>query len=121
MHSDNPLMSAGRWMTALVVQEEVEVEVEAEAEVEVKAEVEVEVEVEVDAAIGWRVTLRALAAWTSSVETNEGDLFPSTMVQAYYLLKESYKHSFRFSRSAFEAGSMIPGTKVIISARRFQP
>ena len=85
MHSDNPLMSAGRWMTALVVQEEVEVEVEAEAEVEVKAEVEVEVEVEVDAAIGWRVTLRALAAWMSSVETNEGDLFPST--EAYYLLK----------------------------------
>lgn len=61
MHCDNPLMSAGRWMTALVVQEEVEAEVEvkAEAEVEVKAEVEVEV----DAAIGWRVTLRALAAW----------------------------------------------------------
>jgi hypothetical protein len=68
VHSDNPLMSAGRWMTALVVQEEVEVETEAEAEVEVKAEVEVEVEV--DAAIGWRVALRALAAWMSSDQRN---------------------------------------------------
>ena len=37
------------------------------------------------------------------------------------LPEDSYKHSFRFSRSAFEVGSIIPGTKVLISARRFQP
>ena len=29
--------------------------------------------------------------------------------------------SFPFSRSAFEVGSVTPGTKVLISARRFQP
>jgi hypothetical protein len=33
----------------------------------------------------------------------------------------SRRDSFRFSRSAFEVGSIIPGTKVLISARRFQP
>ena len=33
----------------------------------------------------------------------------------------SRRDSFRFSRSAFEVGSVTPGTKVIISARRFQP
>ena len=33
----------------------------------------------------------------------------------------SRRDSFRFSRSAFEVGSITPGTKVIISARRFQP
>ena len=33
----------------------------------------------------------------------------------------SRRHSFRFSRSAFEVGSVTPGTKVRISARRFQP
>ena len=37
------------------------------------------------------------------------------------LPEDSYTHSFRFSRSAFEVGSIIPGTKVRISARRFQP
>ena len=37
------------------------------------------------------------------------------------LAEDSYKHSFRFCRSAFEVGSITPGTKVIISARRFQP
>ena len=37
------------------------------------------------------------------------------------LPEDSYKHSFPFCRSAFEVGSIIPGTKVLISARRFQP
>ena len=37
------------------------------------------------------------------------------------LPEDSYKHSFPFCRSAFEVGSITPGTKVIISARRFQP
>ena len=46
---------------------------------------------------------------------------PSATLRTGLLAEDSYKHSFPFSRSAFEVGSITPGTKVIISARRFQP
>ena len=45
----------------------------------------------------------------------------SLSINTGLLPEDSYKHSFPFCRSAFEVGSVIPGTKVIISARRFQP